>query len=109
MPDYQDCRGIGTFQGILNSTRYNAPEDAMVHCDVWVAVRADRLTITINGQKSFDRVMPQWSFQDIPSWFSGPFRQGLGVVDWYGKTTISKAEVTEMTGIGEILNSEASR
>jgi hypothetical protein len=109
MPDWKDYHGIGTFQGILSSVRYNVLPDAAEHCDVCVQVRTDRLTILINGQKSFDRAMSQWNFQDIPSWFAGPYRQGLGVVDWYGQTTISKAEVTEMTGIGEILNNEVSR
>jgi hypothetical protein len=93
---------IGGLRG-LESIRYRAPSDAVTHCDVCVQVRNDRLTVIINGEKSFDHPMATWEFGETPDWLSGPKGFGLSVTDWWGRTTITKAEVTDISGPGKVL------
>jgi len=103
MPDYQNSRGMGTFAGIMDSVKYDAPEGAMDHCDVCIQVRDHHLKITINGDRCFDREMSSWDFDETPWLLVGP-SGGLGVVDRDGKTSISEAEVVEVSGVGEVLS-----
>jgi hypothetical protein len=104
MPTARDSVGTGTFYGVLDSVKFDAPPSAATHCDVIVQIRAARLTVVINGEKCFDRQMPSWELSRQPDWLNGPGRYGLGVADRYGRTTITKAEVTEITGVGEVLD-----
>jgi hypothetical protein len=103
-PESADVDGL---QG-MDSIRYRAPADAVTHCDVCVQVRNDHLTVIINGEKSVDQPMATWEFSKTPEWFSGP-RSGLSLIDWYGRTTITKAEVTEISGSGQVLDGAVSK
>jgi hypothetical protein len=102
MPDLRDVAANGNFFG-LEESRYPAPAGAATHCDVCVQVRNDRLTIIINGEKAFDHPMATWEFGKTPGWFAGPEAFGLGLIDWWGRTTITKAEVREISGPGKVL------
>lgn len=108
MPDFRDLRRIGNFDGILPAVTYDAPGNATTKCDICVQARDNHLTIIMNGEKSFDRAMTGWSLGHTSTWFAGPYWYGLGVVDWYGQTTISRAEVTEISGLGEVMDETGS-
>jgi hypothetical protein len=101
-------RGPGIdFHGLraLESVQYRVSGYAISHCDVCVQVRDDRLTVIINGETITDHPMTEWEFAKTPDQLVGPQRFGLGFIDWWGRTTITKAEVIQISGPGEVLGS----
>jgi len=109
MPNLKQSPTQGSLEGMRASATFDAPADAAAHCDLIVRVRTHRLTIIINGQKSFDQPVQASDFDQTPARLSGAERYGLGMIDWYGSTTITKAQVTEISGVGEVLDNHAAK
>lgn len=103
-----DQGDVVSFMGLkgLNSVRFPTPPGAMDHGDVRIQVRNDRLVVIVNGEKSVDREMKSWEFDSTPEFFKPPKKSGLGIIDWYGKLSIAKAEVVEISGPGTVVDED---